>query len=80
MGTAQSCTRAGSAGHEDPFLYREDSRALEQAAREAVDARGLSVPKGPLANALNDSLWPLLSPEGVGQLGGMVIVAPFQMK
>jgi len=43
---AQSCTKAGSAGHEDPFLYREGGRALEQAAREAVGAPGLSVPKG----------------------------------
>ena len=32
MGTAQSCPRAGSAGHEDPFVHQEAGRALGQAA------------------------------------------------
>jgi len=56
MATAQSCTRAGSTGHEDPFLYREGGRALRQAALEAVGAPGLSVPRSPLGNALNDKV------------------------
>jgi len=79
-GTAQRCAGEVCVGCWEIFLYWEGGQTLEQAPGEGLGAPGPPVFERHLANALNNVLELLVSPEVVRQLDWMMAVGPFQLK